>query len=68
MDFLNSQTRKKLKAYKEKISELIIKGRVRLHQLSRTDPHEIVVSLTQTGIISLWVINEDNQRVTTWLE
>ena len=59
MDFLNSQKSKTLKAYKEKISELIIKGRVRLHQLSRTDPHEIVVSLTQTEIMSLWVINED---------
>jgi hypothetical protein len=37
---------KKLKTYIEKISELIIKGRIRLCQLSGTDTVETVISLT----------------------
>lgn len=43
------------RTYTEKISELI-KGRLRL---SETTLAEIVVSLTNTEIILLWLINED---------
>ena len=46
----------------ENISELIIKGRIRLCQLSGADLAEMVVPLTNAGIISLWVINEDWHR------
>ena len=46
----------------EKISELIIKGRIRLCQFSETDLAKILVPLTNAGIMWLWVINEDWQR------
>ena len=51
-----------MKAYIEKISELIIKGRIRLCQLSGTDPAEIGVPLTNAEMMSLWMINGDWQR------
>jgi hypothetical protein len=51
-----------LKAYIEKISELIIKGRIRLCQLSGTDPAEIGVPLTNAEMMSLWMINGDWHR------
>ena len=60
---------KKLKTYIEKISELIIKGRIRFHQMSGTKLAEIVVTLTNAEIISSWVINEDWQEfvATIWV-
>jgi hypothetical protein len=48
-----------MKTYIEKISELIIKCRIRLHQLSGRDMAEIVVPLTNAEIMPLWVINEE---------
>jgi hypothetical protein len=46
----------------EKISELILKVRIRLHQLTETDPAELVVPLTNVETLSLLVINKDWQR------
>lgn len=46
---------KKLKTYVEKVSELIVKGKLRLGQLSGIDPTEIVVSFTNVEIASLWI-------------
>ena len=48
-----------MKTHVEKLSELIIKGRIRLCQLSGTDPAKIVVTLTNDEIMSLWKLNED---------
>ena len=54
---------KKLKCYiQKKVSDLIINGRIRLHQLSGIYLAEIVVPFTNVEIISLWVIIEDWQR------
>ena len=41
---------KKLKTYVEKVSELIIKGKLRLHQLADIDPAEIIVLFTTDEI------------------
>ena len=46
----------------EKISDMIIKGKVRLHQLTGRDPAEIAVPITNEGISSLWKDNEYWQR------
>jgi hypothetical protein len=47
---------------KKKVSDLIINGRIRLHQLSGIYLAEIVVPFTNVEIILLWVIIEDWQR------
>lgn len=67
--FLAHKQGKKLKTYIEKISELIIRSRIRLHQMSGTKLAEIVVTLTNAEIISSWVINEDWQEfvATIWV-
>ena len=46
----------------EKVSELIIKGKLRLHQLAGIDPAEIKVSFTNDEIKKLWEDNEPWQR------
>ena len=51
-----------MKTYIEKISELIIKSRIRIYQSSGKDPAEIVITLTNAEIMPLWVINEDQKR------
>ena len=53
--FLPYNPSNKLKTYVEKISELIFKGKLRLYQLTRMDPTEIVVPLTNEEIDQLWV-------------
>ena len=60
--FLPYQQSRKLKAYVEKVSELIQKAKTGLHQLEGIDPAEIVVSFTNTEISSLWTENEHWQR------
>lgn len=44
------------------ISELIIKGKLRLHQLAGIDPPEIIVPFTRGGIKKLWDDSEPRQR------
>ena len=57
--FLPYKQSKKLKSYVEKVSELIRKAKMRLHQLAGIDPAEIVVPFTNVEIASLW--GEDKQ-------
>ena len=45
------------------MSDLIVKRRIRLCQLSGTDLAEIIVPYTNAEIMSLWIISEDWQRV-----
>ncbi|KAL6077538.1 hypothetical protein STEG23_006736 [Scotinomys teguina] len=52
--FLPNKQSKKLKTYVEKISDLILKGKLRLRQLAGIDPAEIVVPLTKEEIEKLW--------------
>ena len=47
----------------EKVSGLILKGKMRLCQLAGIDPAEIVVPFTNAEIASLWAENEHWQRV-----
>lgn len=42
------QHSKKLKCYKEKVSALILKGKMRLQQFAEMDPAEIVVTFTNS--------------------
>ena len=44
--FISHKPSKKLKTYVEKVSELIIKGKLRLRQLAGIDPAEIIVPFT----------------------
>ncbi|KAL6093193.1 hypothetical protein STEG23_016117 [Scotinomys teguina] len=60
--FLPNKQSKKLKTYEEKISDLILKGKLRLRQLAGIDPAEIVVPLTKEEIEKLWVESEPWQR------
>ncbi|KAL6048456.1 hypothetical protein STEG23_026502, partial [Scotinomys teguina] len=60
--FLPNKQSKKLKTYVEKISDLILKGKLRLHQLAGIDPAEIVVPLTKEEIEKLWAESEPWQR------
>ena len=46
----------------EKVSELIIKGKLRLCQLAGIDPAEIIVPFTADEIRKLWEDNEPWQR------
>ncbi|MGE9501621.1 hypothetical protein ACQP3D_24730 [Escherichia coli] len=56
--FLPHKQNKKLKTYIEKISDLILKGKLRLRQLTGKDPAEIIVPLNNEEISSLWKDNE----------
>jgi hypothetical protein len=56
--FLAHKQSKKLKTFIEKVASLIIKGRIRLCQLSGTNPVEIVALYINAEIMSLWVIKE----------
>lgn len=47
----------------EKVSELVQKGKLKLHQLPETDPAEIVVPFINDKIDSLWAENENLQRI-----
>ena len=60
--FLPHKPSKKLKTYVEKVSELIIKGKLRLRQLAGIDPAEIIVPFTADEIKKLWEDNEPWQR------
>jgi hypothetical protein len=51
--FLAHKQSKKFKTYIEKFSKLILKGKMRPHQLARMDPSEIV-HLTNAEIASFW--------------
>ena len=53
--FLPHKLSKKLKTYVEKISELIFKGKLRLHQLTGVDPAEVVLPSINEEIDQLWV-------------
>lgn len=55
--FLPHEQNKKLK-HTEKISDLILKGRLKLHPLTQIDPAEIIVHLTNEEISYLWKDNE----------
>ena len=46
----------------EKVSELILKGKLRLCQLAEIDPAEIIVPFTNDEIKKLWEDNEPWQR------
>ena len=52
--FLAHKQSKKLKTYIEKVSEWILKGKLKLQLLVRMDPLEIVVLFTNTEMASLW--------------
>ena len=56
------QKTSKTKNYVEKVSELITKGKLRLHQLAGIDPAEITVPFTTDEIKSLWEDNEPWKR------
>ena len=56
--FIPHKPSKKLKTYVEKISELIIIGKLRLPQLAGIDPAEIIVPFTTDEIKKLWEDNE----------
>ena len=51
--FLSHKPSKKLKTYVEKVSELIVKGKLRLRQLAGIDPAEIIVPFTADEIKKL---------------
>ena len=56
--FLPHKPSKKIKIYVENVSELIVKGQVRLFQLTGIDPAEIVITFTNDKINKLWEENE----------
>ena len=47
-----------IRNYVEKVSELILKGKLRLCQLTGIDPAEFVVPFTNAELSSLWTENE----------
>ena len=51
--FLAHKQSKTLKSSIEKFSELVIKGRIRLCQLSGTHPTEVIIPFTNAEIMSL---------------
>ena len=61
--FLSHNPSKKLKTDVEKVSELIIKGKLRLCLLADIDPAEIIMPFTTEEIKKLWEDNEPWQRV-----
>ena len=56
--FLAHKQGKKLKAYIEMVSELLLKKRERLQKLVGMDPAEIVVPFINVEIDSLWTQHE----------
>lgn len=56
--FLAHKQGKKLKAYIEMVSELLLKKRERLQKLVGMDPAEIVVPFINAEIASLWTQHE----------
>ena len=56
--FLAHKQGKKLKAYMEMVSELLLKKRERLQKLVGMDPAEIVVPFINAEIDSLWTQHE----------
>ena len=60
--FLPYQQSRKLKTNVEKVSELIQKAKMRLHQLEGIDPAEIVVPFTNVEMASLWEENKHWQK------
>ena len=56
--FLAHKQGKKLKAYIEMVSELLLKKRERLQKLVGMDPAEIVVPFINAEIDSLWTQHE----------
>lgn len=58
MDFL-AHKQSIIKDLHLKVSGLITKGKIRLHQLSEKDLTEIIVSYTTAKTVSLSVISED---------
>ena len=58
MDILPHKPSKKLKTYMEKVFELILKGKLRVHQLAGIDPAEIIVPFTNDEIDKLWAESE----------
>lgn len=54
------QSKKKKTKNVEKVSDSIMKGRIRLYQFAGIA--EIIVPYTNAEIASLWIINEDCQR------
>ena len=56
--FLAHKQGKKLKAYIEMVSELLLKKRERLQKLVGMDPAEIVVPFINAEIESLWTQHE----------
>ncbi|ERE65488.1 putative HERV-K-5q33.3 provirus ancestral Pol protein [Cricetulus griseus] len=63
--FLQHKQNKKLKTYIENISDLFLKGKLRLRQLTGKDQAEIMVTLTNEEISSLWKDNEYWQMALT---
>lgn len=53
---------KRLKISIGKVYELILKGKMRLQQIVRTDPAEIVVPFINAEMASLWAQDEHWQR------
>ena len=58
MDLLPHKLSKIFKTYMKKVSELILKRKLRLHQLAVMDPTEIVVPFHNDGIGELWEESE----------
>ena len=56
--FLAHKQSKKLKAYMEMVSELLLKKKERLQKLVGMDPAEIVVPFINAEIDSLWTQHE----------
>lgn len=61
MDIFTTQS-KNLKTYTEKVSELILKEKLRLRQLAGIYSSEIVVPFANVEIFSLWAENRHWQR------
>ncbi|KAL6032047.1 hypothetical protein STEG23_025200 [Scotinomys teguina] len=59
---LPNKQSKNLKTYVEKISDLILKGKLRLRQLAGIDPAEIVIPLTKEDIEKLWAENDPEKH------
>ena len=55
--FLPHKPSKKLKTYVEKVSELIVKGKLRLHQLAGIETAAIIVPFTTDEIKNIWKDN-----------
>lgn len=59
---LTCKQSRKLKFYKEKVSALILKGKMRLQQFAEIDPAEIVVPFTNSESGSFWTQDEHWQK------